>query len=99
MINFGMKLKQLRVNRGLTQNDLAAVLEVNRATISGYETGGVYPSVEIMKKIAEFFGVSADYLMGLSNDKLTMLGRLTPEQTMLMNELAQEFTSLNEHQK
>jgi len=99
MINFGMKLKQLRTTKGLTQNDLAAVLEVNRATVSGYETGGVYPSVEILKKISEFFNVSADYLIGLTYDQKSTRGKLTAEQSMLINELAQQFIFLNEHQK
>lgn len=61
---FGEKLKLLREEKGLTQQDVADVLNVGRATIAGYETKGKQPDYEKLTKLAEFFDTSIDYLLG-----------------------------------
>ncbi|MGM0214190.1 helix-turn-helix domain-containing protein [Enterococcus sp. AZ109] len=61
---FGMRLTQLRKQRGLTQNDVAKILGIARTTYSSYEQGRRSPDVEIQNKIADYFNVSLDYLHG-----------------------------------
>ncbi len=63
MQKFGKKLRDLRKKRDLSYRQLASILEVSHSHISGIEAGKHNPSVELMFKIARFFGVSADQLM------------------------------------
>lgn len=68
MVNFGSKVKELRLEKGLTQQQLANLLGVAVSAISSYESGSRYPSYEVLISIARIFHVSTDYLLGL--DKL-----------------------------
>lgn len=64
MANFGSILKNLRTSRGITQGELATMLDVSRSTVGMYETGGREPDFETMEAIADIFNVDMDYLMG-----------------------------------
>lgn len=66
MANFGSILKNLRTSRGITQGELATMLDVSRSTVGMYETGGREPDFETMEAIADIFNVDMDYLMGRS---------------------------------
>lgn len=68
MVNFGSKVKELRLEKGLTQQQLANLLGVAVSAISSYESGNRYPSYEVLISLARIFHVSTDYLLGL--DKL-----------------------------
>lgn len=57
----GERIKALRKERGLTQQQLAEVLGVDRTSIAKYETGQL-PSAEVILRLAEYFSVSVDYL-------------------------------------
>ncbi|MCL2370742.1 MAG: helix-turn-helix domain-containing protein [Firmicutes bacterium] len=61
------KLKELREEKGLTQTQLATELKINQRTISGYETGVSEPDIATIKKICDFFDVTADYLLGFKD--------------------------------
>lgn len=64
----GERLKLLRTERALGQNALAKQIDVSNASISLWETGKQLPSSEAVFKLAVYFGVSADYLLGITND-------------------------------
>ncbi len=70
MASFAERLKELRELRGLTQEQLAAAIGVARATIGGYEAPSKHrePEFDIVMRLAAFFGVSTDYLLGKSDD-------------------------------
>jgi len=63
MTTLAKKLKIHREDMGLTQEELAAKLEIKRATYARYETGENRPKHKNLKKIAAEFGVSTDYLL------------------------------------
>lgn len=63
----GERLLDLRKEAGLTQDDLASILSVNKHSISSYERNKNEPPDEIKIKIANFFCVSVDYLVGTSD--------------------------------
>lgn len=67
MVDFGKKLKKLRQDAGLTQQQLADKLWVTKTTVSYYELSDRNPSPEILIKIAKAFHVSTDYLLGLED--------------------------------
>lgn len=62
-----MRLKELRAEKGVQQKDLADYLKIANSTYSQYETGKRVPSIDMLMKIADFFGVSVDYLLGRSD--------------------------------
>jgi len=68
-MDFSQRLKLLRNINKTTQEDLAKYLGVGRATIAGYETKGTQPSFESLFKIADYFNVSIDYLLGRTDIK------------------------------
>ena len=70
-IKFNIRLKELRLEAGLTQKDLAKAIEVGRTTISEYESGKIVPKQEGLLKLANHFNVSVDYLTGVSNERAT----------------------------
>ena len=63
------RIKDLREIHGMSQQRLAAELNVTQAMVSKYELGVSEPDVGMIKRIAEYFGVSSDYLLELSDDK------------------------------
>lgn len=60
----GQILAELRTEKGLYQKELAAYLRVSVGTISNYENGVHYPDPDTLCKLAEFFEVTTDYLLG-----------------------------------
>ena len=62
-MNFGEKLKKLRKDNGLTQEQLAEKLYVTRTAVSKRETGNGYPAIDSLKMISELFGISIDELI------------------------------------
>lgn len=66
IMEFGIILAKLRIEKGISQKDLAAILEVSQGVISMWETHKRLPDFITIKKIAQYFGVSTDYLFGLT---------------------------------
>lgn len=67
-MNFGEKLFQLRNERGIYQKALAEYLSVSVGTISNYENSIHYPDLETVCRFAEYFQVSVDYLLELTQN-------------------------------
>ena len=63
-MDFGKNLQHLRIERGIFQKELAAELHVSVETLSNYEEGVSSPDMEMLCRIADYFQVSADYLLG-----------------------------------
>lgn len=61
------RLKYLREEKNMLQEDLAKVLDVSQKTISNYETGERDMSTETLTKLSEYFNVTTDYLLGKSD--------------------------------
>lgn len=64
-MDFGTRLKNLRKQAGLTQQQLATQLGITKSVVSFYELQERSPSPEVLIKLAAIFHVSADYLLGL----------------------------------
>ncbi len=63
---FAETLKQLRISRHMSQKQFAKALFISPSAVSQYETGHTMPSRENLERIAKFFNVSTDYLLGSS---------------------------------
>lgn len=66
------RIKELRDTRNISQQRLAEELNVTQAMVSKYELGVSEPDIGMIKRIAEYFGVSSDYLLELSDDKIAV---------------------------
>lgn len=64
-MTFGQKLIEARKKRGLSQEQLGKMIEVDKRIISRYETDKTIPSIDVAKKIADALQVSLDYLTEL----------------------------------
>lgn len=69
MKNFYDRLVYIRKKRGLTQKNLAEILNISPTCLNYWEKGKTEPNVEMIKKISESLDVSADYLLGLSEEE------------------------------
>lgn len=65
---FKDRLRELRLEKGLKQKDIANAINLTVRAISNYEQGIREPSLDILKRLCKFFDVTSDYLIGLSDD-------------------------------
>ena len=84
MVNFGIRLKELRTQADLTQKALGDRIKVTKSVISYYELQERYPSPEILIKLAEVFRVSTDYLLGLEKKQSIDVSDLDEDEIQLL---------------
>lgn len=93
--DFGENLKQLRKGRKLTQKDFGAKVGLSKAVVSKYENGMGYPSFDVLVRIAQYFGVTTDYLLGVARGKTIDVSELTDSQIATIHQLIAEFKQAN----
>lgn len=76
------RIKQLRENRGLIQEILAAELGITQQMLSKYERDILCIKVNVLMKIAEYFNVTTDYLLGISEVKRDLQGQMKMNKTL-----------------
>ncbi len=69
MENFSTRIRKLRLERDLTQEELGKEIGVKNYSVYSYEKGRAYPDAERLMALADFFGVSMDYLMGRTDKR------------------------------
>ena len=74
------RIKALRLERNWSQVDLAKMLHVTKQSVSNWENDNIQPSIDMLIKIASFFSVSTDFLLGLENRKFIEVSNLTEKQ-------------------
>ena len=76
------RIKQLRENRGLIQEILASELGITQQMLSKYERDVLCIKVDVLKRIAEYFNVTTDYLLGVSEVKRDLQGQMKMNKTL-----------------
>lgn len=66
-MEFKIRLKELRKERGISQVEIAKMLNMSKMAVSHWEKGNSEPSIEQLKVLAQFFDVSIDYLVGFTD--------------------------------
>ena len=90
---FADRLTKLRENTGKKRQEVADELEISRASLEYYEKGKRKPDIEVLAKIAEYYGVSCDYLLNgvksenISINKITGLSDKAIENLKLYNRI------------
>lgn len=87
------RIKLLRKQKGLTQKQLADLLDISASTVAMYETGRREPDTQTLNKFAELFGVSVDYLLGREK---TDMERLEENLALLDPRIQQAYRSLQD---
>ena len=94
--DFGLRMRQLREDRGLSRAMLAKKLGVSKETIYRYENNVQDPSLERVKQLALILHTSLDYLVGLDDAYMVRLPRMTEEQRNALNEFLRVFVNSEE---
>ena len=68
MANFSERVKELRTERGMSQDAVGKIIGVKRYSVWGYEKGRNFPDVPGLIALADYFGVSIDYLVGRTDN-------------------------------
>lgn len=76
------RIRQLRENRGLIQENLASELGITQQMLSKYEIDVTLIKVDVLKKIAKYFNVTTDYLLGISDVKRDLQGQIRMNKTL-----------------
>lgn len=84
MVDFGMRLRTLRLQKGLTQIQVADRVGVSKAMISSYELSVRQPSYDILIKLAALFGVSTDFLLGMNSPRTIEVSGLSERDVALL---------------
>ena len=77
---FNERIKEIRLSRNMTQVDLARELNVTKQSVSNWENDNIQPSIDMLMKIATYFSVSCDYLLGLDGRKYIEVTGLTDKE-------------------
>lgn len=97
MVEFGTRLRELRMQKNLTQKQLAEQIRVQNSIISFYENGDRLPSPETIIKLTAVFHVSADYLMGIEKSESIDISGLDEEDKRLVRSLVETLRNKNEN--
>ena len=89
----------LRTKMGLNQVEFSKKIGVTKQCVSNWENDNVLPSIEMLIKIADFFKVSTDYMLGRNTSCIIDANGLTDEQSAHIRMLVRDFSELNRKSK
>lgn len=78
-MKFGDKIKQLREEKNLSRDEFAKIMGVTYHAMSKYETNERQPDYDLLKNIAKYFGVTTDYLLGISSIRNPEIAKVAEE--------------------
>ena len=85
------RIKELREARGITQVELAKALFVSKQSVSNWENDNILPSVDMLVKIADYFGVSTDYMLSRESETRISVEGLTQTQIQHINAIIKDI--------
>lgn len=88
------RIRALRITKGINQIQLANKLGVTKQSISNWENDNILPSVDMLVKLATFFSVSTDYLLGLDNRRTLSVENLSDTQIAHLQLLIEDLQSV-----
>lgn len=91
MVNMGDKLRSLRIEKNLTQKQVADRIGLAISAVSSYESGSRYPTYDTLIKLARMFHVSTDYLLGITDKRNIDVTGLDDEDVGLISQLVDKL--------
>lgn len=95
MVDFGSVIKKLRLDEGMTQQQLADRLGVTKSVVSYYELHERYPSPDVLIRLARIFHVTTDYLLGLEHKESIELDGLDEEDVITVKRMVKALRYKN----
>ena len=95
MFDFGLRIRQLRESRNMSQEELGRRVGRSKPVISNYENNIKFPPLEVLISIANVFNVSLDYLVGIEKKDALYINNLNETQSNIMKLLYEEFSDCN----
>jgi transcriptional regulator with XRE-family HTH domain len=93
------KIKALRIQKGLTQTEIAKRLRITKNSVNAWESGSSSPSLIHLARLVQIFGVSTDYLLGV-NERVTVdITEFDELQKEAVYNLTQTFNKMNSNKK
>lgn len=92
MYDLGFRIKEIRTQRGMAQNELAKRINKSKSAVCGYENDAQVPPLDVLISIASVLNVSLDYLAGFEDNDSISLRNLTSQQKDVISLLLDEFT-------
>lgn len=96
IIDLAVRLKQLRLDKQLRQEQVARLVGVSKGAISAYETDIRQPSYEVLIRLANLYRVSVDYLLGRTDDRTIDIPGLTAHEVAMITELIASMSAKNQ---
>ena len=95
MVNMGEKLKSLRIEKKLTQKQVADRLGLAISAVSSYESGTRYPSYDALIRLSHIYHVSTDYLLGMTDKRNVDVTGLSDHEVELVSQLVNALRDKN----
>ncbi len=93
MYDLGLRIKETRIRRRLSQKELAEKINKSKSAVCGYETNAQIPPLEVLVSIASVLNVSLDYLVGFDEAGSISLRNLSEQQRNITNLLFDEYSN------
>ena len=95
ILTLNENIKRLRLARGLNQVEFAKAMGVSKQCVSNWENDNVMPSIEMLIKIADFFNITTDYILGRNERPYIDVTGLTDEQISHISLIVSDMSKLN----
>ena len=92
MYDLGYRIKEIRTQRGIAQNELAKRINKSKSAVCGYESDAQVPPLEVLVSIATVLNVSLDYLVGFEMEAPISVANLNNQQKKIINLILEEFS-------
>ena len=92
MYDLGYRIKSIRTQRGMAQNELAKRINKSKSAVCGYESDAQVPPLEVLVSIASVLNVSLDYLVGFEIEEPISVANLTDQQKKIIHLILEEFS-------
>lgn len=91
MVNMGEKLKALRLEKKMTQKQVADIIGLAISAVSSYESGSRYPSYDVLVQLSRIFHVTTDYLLGMTDKRNIDVTGLDDSEIELISQLVDKL--------
>ena len=95
IIDLSVRLRQLRLDKRLRQDQVARLVGVSKGAISAYETDIRQPAYDVLIRLANLYRVSTDYLLGRTDDRTLDISGLSTHEAAMISELVASMTAKN----
>lgn len=96
VIDLSVRLRQLRLDKRLRQDQVARLIGVSKGAVSAYENDIRQPSYDVLIRLANLYRVSTDYLLGRTDDRTLDISGLSAHEAAMISELVSSMTAKNQ---